>query len=114
MAVAAVTFTSCNDYLDLVPKNDITTIETTFEKREDAEQWMKTCMSMRDNDLSGLYYNPTFWGLDDVVADHYTHIEGIGAMKDYIPGIMIAEGKQKTQNPYGDTWSGNTFYGGIR
>ena len=38
MAVAAVTFTSCNDYLDLVPKNDITTIETTFEKREDAEQ----------------------------------------------------------------------------
>ena len=82
MAVAAVTFTSCNDYLDLVPKNDITTIETTFEKREDAEQWMKTCMSMRDNDLSGLYYNPAFWGSDEVVADDYTHIEGIGAMKD--------------------------------
>ena len=37
MAVAAVALTSCNDYLDLVPKNDITTIETTFEKREDAE-----------------------------------------------------------------------------
>ena len=40
IAVAAVAFSSCNDYLDLVPKNDITTIETTFEKREDAEQWM--------------------------------------------------------------------------
>ena len=97
MAVAAVALTSCNDYLDLVPKNDITTIETTFEKREDAEQWMKTCMSMRDNDLSGLYYNPAFWGSDEVVADDYTHIEGLGSMKDYIPGIMIAEGKQKTQ-----------------
>lgn len=114
IAVAAVAFSSCNDYLDLVPKNDITTIETTFEKREDAEQWMKTCMSMRDNDLSGLYYNPAFWGSDEVVADDYTHIEGLGSMKDYIPGIMIAEGKQKTQNPYGNIWSGNSYYGGIR
>ena len=34
--------TSCDDYLDVVPVNDITTIESTFEKRVDAEQWLQT------------------------------------------------------------------------
>lgn len=112
LSVAALT--GCNDYLDLVPKNDITTIETTFEKREDAEQWLMTCMSFRDNDMASVYLNPAFWGSDEVVADEYTHIEGLGATKEYIPGVMIAEGKQKTQNPYANIWSSSGFYGGIR
>ena len=114
LAVIAATLTACNDYLDVVPKSDITTIETTFEKREDAEQWLMTCMSMRDIELANYYLNPSFWGSDEVVADDYTHNEGLGADKDYIPGIMIAEGNQKTQNPYGDIWSQTSFYGGIR
>ena len=44
MAVAAVTFTSCNDYLDLVPKNDITTIEVTVvtSSKEDAKAVAQT------------------------------------------------------------------------
>jgi hypothetical protein len=114
LAVVVGSLTACNDYLDVVPKNDITTIETTFEKREDAEQWLMTCMSMRDIELANFYLNPSYWGSDEVVADDYTHSEGLGADKDYIPGIMIAEGNQKTQNPYGDIWSQTSFYGGIR
>ncbi|MGM9734773.1 MAG: RagB/SusD family nutrient uptake outer membrane protein [Prevotella sp.] len=114
VGIVALMTTGCNDYLDLVPKNDITTVETTFEKREDAEQWLMTCMSMRDYDLSDLRYNPSFWGSDEVVADEYTHTEGLGSTKERIPGIMIAEGKQKTQNPYGNIWSSTKFYGGIR
>jgi len=108
--------TSCDKYLDVVPDNDITTIETTFEKREDAEQWLMTCMSMRDNDLAGYNYNPAFWGSDEVLADDYCHSESNslgGYSKALIPGIMIAEGNQKTQNPYGDIWSSG-FYVGIR
>lgn len=114
VVLPSVALTACNDYLDLVPKNDITTVETTFEKREDAEQWLKTCMSMRDNALTSIYDNPALWGSDEVVADEYTHTEGIGLTKEYIPGIMIAEGKQKTQNPYGDIWKSTKYYGGIR
>ena len=35
-ALALPALAACNGYLDEVPKSDITTIETTFEKREDA------------------------------------------------------------------------------
>lgn len=59
-ALALPALAACNGYLDEVPKSDITTIETTFEKREDAEQWLMTCMSFRDNALSHVYINPAF------------------------------------------------------
>ena len=113
-ALALPALAACNGYLDEVPKSDITTIETTFEKREDAEQWLMTCMSFRDYALSHVYINPAFWGSDEVVADEYTHTEGLGKEKDKISGVMIAEGNQKTQNPYGNIWSQTSFYGGIR
>ena len=32
-----------SNWLDVVPENDIETIETNFEKKEDAEAWLKTC-----------------------------------------------------------------------
>lgn len=120
-AAIALPMAGCNDYLDVVPKGDITSIESTFEKREDAQQWMWTCMSMRDNDLSKLLggnnvtnANPAYWGCDEVVWDDYTHDEGIGRTKNYIPGIMIAEGNQKTSSPYCEIWAGDKFYAGIR
>lgn len=113
IAAAAVLMSGCNGYLDVVPKNDITTINTTFEKREDAYDWLKTCFSMRDDDIANVYQNPAFWGTDEVVADDYTHEEGIGKDKDYIPGFMISEGNQKTQNPYGNIWNQTKFYGAI-
>lgn len=105
---------ACNSYLDEVPKSDITTIETTFEKREDAEQWLMSCMSFRDEAMADIRYNPAFLGSDEVVADEYTQTEGIGKDKVNIPGVMIAEGNQKTQNPFGNLWSQSSFYGGIR
>ncbi len=112
-ALALPALAACNGYLDEVPKSDITTIETTFEKREDAEQWLMTCMSFRDYALADVSVNPAFWGSDEVVADEYTHTEGLGKEKDNIPGVMIAEGNQKTQNPYGNIWSQTSFYAGI-
>lgn len=120
LAAAALAMTGCNNYLDVVPEGDITTIETTFEKREDALKWLKSCFSMRDDDIANVYLNPAYWGSDEVVADDYTHTEGLGATKEYIPGIMIAEGNQKTQNPYGNIWSQTStsynkgFYTAIR
>lgn len=113
IAAAAVLMSGCNGYLDVVPKNDITTINTTFEKREDAYEWLKTCFSMRDYDIADIRQNPAFWGTDEVVADDYTHDEGIGQDKDQIGGFMIAEGNQKTQNPYGNIWNQTRYYGAI-
>lgn len=113
IAAAVVLMSGCNNYLDVVPKNDITTINTTFEKREDAYEWLKTCFSMRDDDIADIRENPAFWGTDEVVADDYIHDEGFGQNKELIGGFMISEGNQKTQNPYGNIWNQTKFYGAI-
>ena len=61
---------SCN-YLDVVPENDIETIETIFEKREQAEDWMKTCHVILTAPVTSVVTNPAFTGADEVVAGEY-------------------------------------------
>lgn len=117
MAAVALFFTGCNDYLDVVPKADIKDIPSTFETREDAIDWAETCMSMRDLDIENIDKNPAYWGSDELVADDWFHESSNPVTyngNDGIPGFMIAEGYQKTQNPYGTVWSATKFYGGIR
>ena len=64
----------CSNYLDVVPDNDIETIETTFEKREGAYSWFKTCYSMITMDISDIMTCPAYWGTDEVVADDYIRL----------------------------------------
>ncbi|MEO5116573.1 RagB/SusD family nutrient uptake outer membrane protein [Bacteroides ovatus] len=108
--IAFIFLTSCKGYLDVVPDNDIETIETTFEKREDAYTWFKTCYSMITMDISDINACPAFWGTDEVVADDYIRLTNPNSM----PGLMIADGIQMAQSPYGDVWKSTKFYGGIR
>ena len=108
--VASISLTGCKGYLDVVPDNDIETIETTFEKREDAYAWFKTCYSMITMDISDINTCPAFWGADEVVADDYIRLTNPNSM----PGLMIADGIQMAQSPYGDVWKSTKFYGGIR
>ena len=100
----------CSNYLDVVPDNDIETIETTFEKREGAYSWFKTCYSMITMDISDIMTCPAYWGTDEVVADDYIRLNTPTVM----PGIMIADGLQMAQSPYGNVWKSTKFYGGIR
>ena len=37
--------TGCSDFLDLVPEEDITTVETLFEQRTSVEEWEADCHS---------------------------------------------------------------------
>ncbi len=108
--VLSLSISSCESWLDVVPDNDIETIETTFEKREDAYSWFKTCYSMITMEVSDISTCPAFWGTDEVVADDHFRLNAPVEM----PGIKIADGLQMSQNPYGDVWRSNKFYGGIR
>lgn len=97
------------DYLDVVPKNDIETIETIFEKREQAEDWMKTCYVILTAPVTSVMVNPAFTGADEVVAGEY--------MRDKYPafeGFFIGDGLQRSQEPYGNIWKNTEFYAGIR
>ena len=35
--------TACDSWLDVVPEEDITTIDTDFETRDNAYEWFKSC-----------------------------------------------------------------------
>lgn len=102
--------TGCNDYLDVVPKGDITTIESTFERKTGFRTWLVTCVSMRNEAIENLTVDPAFFGSDEVLADDYLH----NSYSKYIPGAFIAEGKQKANNPYCNIWSETGYYGAIR
>ncbi len=98
----------CN-YLDVVPENDIETIETIFEKREQAEDWMKTCHVILTAPVASVMSNPAFTGADEVVAGEY--------MRNQYPsfqGFFIGDGLQMSQEPYGNIWKNTEFYAAIR
>ena len=60
---------SCNDYLDVVPKNVIQTIESNFEQRNDVEKWLKTCYIMYTDMATSFVNQPGFLGADEFVSD---------------------------------------------
>lgn len=35
--------TACDNWLDVVPEEDLTTIDTDFETRAEAENWLRSC-----------------------------------------------------------------------
>ena len=99
---------SCN-YLDVVPENDIETIETIFEKREQAEDWMKTCHVILTAPVTSVVTNPAFTGADEVVAGEY--------MRNRFPAFQcffIGDGLQMSQEPYGNVWKNTEYYAAIR
>ena len=98
-------FTSCGDWLDVVPKGDITTIDSDFETYAEAEKWLESCYVFLQFPyiLAG---NAAFWGSDEMVADDYLR-------NNYHPeGLNIIMGLQNVLTPYDDFWY--TFDGTMR
>lgn len=93
---AVILFTGCN-YLDMVPENDIETIETIFERRNNAEEWWKGLHGQMARLFSNIATNTSIVGTDEFVACEYMRNRGWDAFK-------IPEGQQMSQSPYGATW----------
>lgn len=108
--------TGCN-YLDTVPENDIETIETIFEKKENAEDWLQSCYVFLVDEYRDLALNPATTGTDEVVANEYVRQymmkNGWGGTQEWA-GFSIADGLQMAQEPYGNLWKRDGFYAGIR
>lgn len=102
--------TSCNDYLDVVPKGDVETIETNFEQRNDVDKWLKTCYYMYVNKVSSHREQPGYYGADEWVSGQYVRDN----VASYIPSIYIGDGLQMAQNPYGNIWTKDEAYCLIR
>ena len=105
--------TGC-DYLDMVPENDIETIETIFEKREQAEEWFKSCHSYLIKEVASVVMNPAYAGTDEIVTGQYLRQTYPLSNAYCWDGLFIGDGLQMSQSPYGDIWQTSQFYTAIR
>ncbi len=120
LIVSIFSTVGCMKYLDLVPENDIETVETIFETRNGADVWLKTCQSF----VSPLYdiaSSPVLFGSDeyamgDYVRQSLTRFDG--STSRYLPWTLPAAevtwGFQRSQAPYGNIWSNSDVYAAIR
>ena len=90
--------TACDNWLDIVPEEDIATIDTDFEIREQAQTWHLGCHLFLQNPVADLRYNEAFTGADELVAGAYLRNRNI------FTGFNISSDKQNTLNPYCDYW----------
>ncbi len=105
---------SCNDYLDVVPKNDIETIESNFEQRNDVEKWLKTCYIMYTDMATSFVNQPGFLGADEFVSGQHGREYKRSDGSIYLSGLMIGDGLQMASNPYGNIWKKDEAYCAIR
>lgn len=106
--IIALLLGSCN-YLDVVPESDIQTIETIFEKKEGAEEWLKTCHIFLIRQVIGIPKGVAFTGADEIAALDYARRLDIT-----IEGMLLADGLQNTSSPLGNVWDSSSFYAAIR
>ena len=95
------------DYLDVLPKDDLETIESIFEKREKADQWLFTAYNYI-MPLAKVTQNPAFLGADEYTTGNYLRTK-----EDAFGGLFIADGLQMSQDPYSDVWESG-YYNAIR
>ncbi len=111
---SVLVFTAC-DYLDMVPEKDIETIETIFEKKEQAAQWLRSCYVFLEEPVGTYTMNPAVLGADELVGSNYMRTQYNGLY--LFPGLAIADGMQMSLEPYGNIWKDNGesgFYACIR
>ena len=108
--ICSVLWMGCSDsWLDVVPENDIETIETSFEKREDAEKWLKTCYVFMIEASSDVLNeaNPAYLGADEFCGNDFARTQGATT-------LFIGDGLQMAHDPYGNVWHKNQYYAAIR
>jgi hypothetical protein len=104
-AILAMSFGSCNSYLDLVPDDGLASLETAFSMRSYAIKYLYTC-----------------YGFMTKEGDQYSDCGFLTGDELWVPVDMretennalfnIARGFQNSNAPYGDDWS--HIYKGIR
>lgn len=98
-------FSACDSWLDIVPEEDMTTLDTEFETREVAEDWLRSCYMFLQDPVPSVASNEAFLGADEFVAGDYVKSIIDYYQKPVFSGVMIAQGMQNSLEPYSDRWS---------
>lgn len=72
IAIVALAFTACDDYLDQVPEKDVETFESIFERRASADIWLTQATEfMAGAFFTGFGSNAGVVGADEFVTGNY-------------------------------------------
>lgn len=113
--IYTLTLSSCDHFLDIVPEEDMTTLNSIFETRDQAAEWLQSCYVFLQIPIPSFMGNEAFIGADEFVVGNYHR----NSTSNW-PGLGISSGLQNSLNPYGDLWSKkegsagrSDFYTGI-
>lgn len=93
--------TACKDYLDMVPENDIESVESIFEKRSGADKWITSIHMYLVYGDWGSITNAGVTGADEFVGGDYVRSS---SNIYYLPALKIADGLQMSLDPYCNLW----------
>lgn len=118
---SALLLFACSDYLDMTPEKDIDTIETIFEQRTSASDWLVGIYGLTTGLMASIGENVAYLGTDEfVTCDRFRNFSNLQG-KYYYPGFKISDGLQMSQDPYDNLWEQggiedrfNSFYELIR
>lgn len=114
LVASCLSCTSCNGYLDVVPKGDVETIESNFEQRNDVKKWLKTCYQMYTDMATSFTEQPGYLGADEFVGGQNAREIAGYTSTYYFQGLYIGDGLQMASNPYCNIWKKNEAYCAIR
>ncbi len=114
LITTALMATSCNNYLDVVPKSDVETVESQFEQRTDVDKWLRTCYVMFTDMATQFHQQPGYLGADEFVGGQYAReVKGVNRTT-YLAPILIGDGLQMVSSPYCNIWKKDEAYCIIR
>ncbi len=105
---------SCGDYLDVVPKSDVETVESQFEQRTSVAQWLKSCYVMYTDMATQFHTQPGYLGADEFVGGQYAREMKGSSYSTYLGTLLIGDGLQMSSSPYGNIWKKDEAYCIIR
>lgn len=109
LSLTALALTGCDSFLDIVPEDDITTIETVFEQRTQVDEWEADCYSFITS-LATPQSNVGLTASDELVGNQYIRT----TVRYPLDPLFIGDGLQSVQTPYCDLWRGDRYFCAIR
>lgn len=111
--LGATVLTGCNDFLDLVPENDITTIPSIYEVRKNVEEQEADCYSYISS-LANLPSNIGMMASDEWVGNQYSRTVPQGQGSTTLYWLNVADGQQNVQSPIDNKWTQASYYNALR
>ncbi len=113
LSAIILSVTACDSYLDVVPENDILSIENIFQKESTALQFFFGSYRSFLNGGS-LFIDPAMSASGEVTSGNYSRYETY-SRQGIVPGFRISQGLQSASDPLTPLWdTSRSFYVAIR